>query len=541
LNKIVNAALNMVTADDLKRLQVLRTASLRTFLERRHPTEWTYKIDAPYLDFLEQRGSANEHCKRPDCGLFWYVEEPLAQLYESKLRGDLVFSKQMSTAKKDVKAAKSEKNKAGLDLKKRLKAAKKEADAEFTIGELGRQKKREGLEKRNQESERAAQLRLMRELAKSTEVLVASLRSDGIDVEKYFRDLEIEERREAWDLKFKDMEPVEVEDVVEAQEEEDEEEIEVAETELQRRDRLRLEAKAKREFEEHDVDAREIKELKRIAMIKEKARQLEKEVEKKNKLDIRDGNRWALDRKHELNVREHKVKKEQDLVIADRKEKFKKYQMRLENKAARKRREEESEWKTREQSMEKLRMQWFDEAEEKRKQEEAEAEQLRLEAERNEQARLDQIQEVKRQKDAKLAAKRRKFLAFKQLSLARLGNATWMKKDGAVVFYDAVDWKDSVKAAKEDMVSQGLLEKEEVVVIEEEEEEEEKEKEKEETIEVVKDDLGEYTIIKQGEEAKQAAETAAVAKPKSEWVDEVDVDGKKYQTHIVTGEMRYVK
>jgi len=606
LNKVVNSALTLVGADELKRLTVYRTAELRKYLEDHHPMDWVFKCDPIYFDFCaaQEASSAFEHCRRAGCGLFWYIEEPLSLLYEAKIRSSLMFSKQMSAAKTSVASAKKEKNKVGMDLKKRLKAAKKEADAEFAIGELNRQRKRETLERKNEESDKARKMRLMRDLAKSTEILVASLRSDGVDVEKYFREIEIEERKEAWEKQYENMEAVEVEVEVETVVVE-EEEVEIVESELERRERLREETKQKRESADDEVEMREAKEvsvecgsrfanatsfgppnasllcslrlcshicmaqLKRIAAIKNYARQNEKEAEKQKKLGLRDGNRWCLDRKQELKIEDHKEKKSEKEEELKRKvrresgegkgagddasrneranrsfvrtvwalfntslqEKFKKYLQKVENKAGKKRREEEAEEREREQEMEKRRMVWFDEEESKRALADAEEERLNQKERKKEEERLRLIKEVKRKKQEKLGEKRRKFLAYKSVALSRLGNSTWMKKDGKVVFYDKVGWKEEVGKIKEDLVAQGLMEKDEEKEGEEKEgaEKEEGEEEKEE----VKDDLGEYTIIKQKEE-KVGGGT------KSEWVDEVAEDGRKYQTNQITGEMRFV-
>jgi len=116
------------------------------------------------------------------------VERPLSELYENKIRKKLEFHKKMEDAKVMQKVAKGKKKDYSLDLRRRLKAASEEASSEIMRKNLQDERKMLKLQKKMDEANKKNKLKLMADLARSTEILVASLKSDGVDVEDYFRE-----------------------------------------------------------------------------------------------------------------------------------------------------------------------------------------------------------------------------------------------------------------------------------------------------------------------------------------------------------------
>ena len=546
INRVANAALAKVSVDDLTRLRVTRTSSLRSYLEGNSPGDWAFKCEAGRVDFMEDpaadggatRGPRLDCLDDPSRGLFWYAEEPLSLLLSGKLSRSRAFEEEMTEARREVKVAKREKNREGMDLKKRLKAAKREAAAESAIGALNTQRKREAKERREGEVERAKNARRARELARSTEVLVESLRRDGVDVERYFREVEGEERREAWEKEYQSLEEGAGEDgrgkgegegEGEGEEEPREEAAggDAVETELERRERLRRAAKSARDGADDAAERREARECKRIAWIKSQDKEKEQEERKRLKILERDGNRWALERKQELKTSDHKARKEEDKKEGEREDKFKKYLQKIENKASRKQRDEDKETKDREGAMEKLRMNWFEEAQEQRKRDEEEEGRLRRIEDAKESARAKVAEDARNEKARKLEVRREKFRAHKSLVVLRMASATWMKKEGAVRFYDSVGWREGVEKVKMELVESGVVGMEDVGLANPYGEVEGKEPGTEST--------AGYTIVKQGDgEINGQGE-----KGDAEWIDEISADGKKYQVSAATGEMRF--
>ena len=174
---------------------------------------------------------------------------------------------------------------------------------------------------------------------------------------------------------------------------------------------------------------------------------------------------------------------------------------------------------------------WIKEEETKKEEEEL-AKQAELRKEEEEEKRVqEKIEQVRQVKEAKLKEKREKFVALKRLAMARLGGATWMKKDGAAVFYDTLDWKEKVDAVKEEIKD---VVGEEVLGLGKEEGKE----------------GGEG--IGRGEEAKnkdednedglEAEEKAKERKPSSaSQFIEVEVNGKKMRQNVLTQEYEEIK
>ena len=190
----------LLRSSDLKRLVISRTSSLRRFLSSTHPTTWTFSPLSGHVDFFSTppSGQPSENIIRPSGSLFWMVERPLSELYENKVMKSLKYKTRMEDAIKMQKSAKVKKKNVYLDLKKRLAAASEEAGSEIMRKNLSDERKAQKLQKKMDEANRKNKLKLMSDLARSTEVLVASLKSDGVDVEEYFREQEVDERREAW-------------------------------------------------------------------------------------------------------------------------------------------------------------------------------------------------------------------------------------------------------------------------------------------------------------------------------------------------------
>ena len=267
----------------------------------------------------------------------------------------------MSMARKDKKVAKAKKKNTSLDLKKRLQAATLEASSEILQRSLADEKKMKRLQAKKDELERKTKLRLMRDLARSTEVLVASLKSDNVDVQEYFRERELEDRREAWMLRLGDMKTVEETPSIRSKatttnEDADEDDAMRMETELERRARLRREAKEARDNLENIIEEREEKELERINFLKQQLREHKKKLDRDKKIEARDGRDWILNRKNELNVQDHRKAKEEQKEESKRKLHFDKYYVKLQNKESRARRAKENEWKEREEAEEKVRL-----------------------------------------------------------------------------------------------------------------------------------------------------------------------------------------
>ena len=173
-----------------------------------------------------------------------------------------------------------------------------------------------------------------------------------------------------------------------------------------------------------------------------------------------------------------------------------------------------------------LRQAWSEEAKEKLKIEEEELERLKLVAAEKEKKRLEAVELVRQEKAKKLNEKRQKFVAKKSLIMARLAGSTWMKKDGEAVYYDAVNWKEQVNSAREqvkDLIGEkdGEASLESVAAPGEEEDKEVQE-----------------AVDEGGEETSDAAMPSSKTRDgASEWI-EVEVDGRKVQMNVVTNEYK---
>ena len=272
-----------------------------------------------------------------------------------------------------------------LDLKKRLAAASQEAGSEIMRKNLSDERKAQKLQKKMDDASRKNKLKLMSDLARSTEVLVASLKSDGVDVEEYFREQEVDERREAWMRKFGDLkqvsEPPSVRSHATTQDDEGEgddamrKESEVSlggesiyppffrrlrpltrSSQLERRARLRKEEREKKAWYEETLEEREEMEIQRVHFIKTQTREKMKAAERQKKMDAREQRDWILKRRQDLIVDEHRDKKKVETEEKERKRVFNKYLVKLQNKLGRERKEKDAMWKKREAREEKVRV-----------------------------------------------------------------------------------------------------------------------------------------------------------------------------------------
>ncbi|GMI00302.1 hypothetical protein TrVE_jg1834 [Triparma verrucosa] len=538
LGDVVNKALGTVRVDDLKRVQVLRTARLRRFLEKSHPGEWAFECECDFSDFFallppSKEAEPSKKVMKPSCGLFWLVDAPLSELYSKKLYDDLLFDKQLKEAKGRQKKFKAKKGDKGLDLRKRLGAAKAEANNEFIRNALEDERRQRMKEKKLQEEEERNKRKLMGDLARSTEVLVASLRSDGVDVEEYFREIEMEERREAWMREFGNMQVVE--DVpterTETTVQEEEDDTMRVESELERRARLKKEAREAADELENTLEEREERELARVKFLKQEKKEAEKRKERERKQKLRKGKSWILTRKEDLAKKENSKEKAKEREKEDRVKEFNRWYPKLQNRFSREHRDKEKEWKSREVQERERRENWIKEEETKKEEEEL-TKQAELRKEEEEEKRVqEKIEQVRQVKEAKLKEKREKFVALKRLAMARLGGATWMKKDGAAVFYDTLDWKEKVDAVKEEIKD---VVGEEVLGLGKEEGKEGGEG----------NGRGEEAKNKDedNEDGLEAEEKAKERKPSSaSQFIEVEVNGKKMRQNVLTQEYEEIK
>ena len=167
-----------------------------------------------------------------------------------------------------------------------------------------------------------------------------------------------------------------------------------------------------------------------------------------------------------------------------------------------------------------LRQAWSEEAKEKLKIEEEELERLKLVAAEKEKKRLEAVELVRQEKAKKLNEKRQKFVAKKSLIMARLAGSTWMKKDSEAVYYDAVNWKEQVNSAREqvkDLIGEkdGEASLESVAAPGEEEDKE----------------------VQEAVDEGAAMPSSKTRDGASEWI-EVEVDGRKVQMNVVTNEYK---
>ncbi|GMH83237.1 hypothetical protein TL16_g09528 [Triparma laevis f. inornata] len=534
LTDVVNKALSYVGVDDLKRVQVLRAARLRRFLEKRHPGEWAFECECEFSDFFEMNPPSKESepskkVMKPDSGLFWLVDAPLSELYSKKVYDDLLFERQLKEAKGRQMKGKTKKKDKGLDLRKRLGAAKEEANNEFIRNSMEEEKKRRIKEKKREEESEKNKKKLMKDLARSTEVLVASLRSDGVDVEEYFREVEMEERREAWIRDFGNMQVVEdvVTERTETSVEEEDDDAMRVEGELERRARLKKEARETADELENTLEEREEREIARVKFLKQEKKEAEKRKERERKLKLREGKSWVLTRKEDLAKKENSKEKAKEREKEDRVKEFNRYHVRLQNKLSRDHRDKEGEWKKRELQEREKRDNWIREEEKKKEEEELVRRAEMKEEEEAEKRAQEKISAIRLVKSEKLKEKREKFVALKRLALARLGGATWMKKDGAAVFYDMLNWKEKVDKVKEEIKE---IVGEEVLGLgaagEEGEGGEEQEKENE--------DGG-------GEDKKDEYKDKNRRPSSASQFIEVEVNGKKMRQNVVTQEYEEIK
>ena len=63
LADMANSALSFTKPEDLKRIMMLRTARLRRFLERSHPTEWAFQCECEALDFFDMQPPSAEQVR----------------------------------------------------------------------------------------------------------------------------------------------------------------------------------------------------------------------------------------------------------------------------------------------------------------------------------------------------------------------------------------------------------------------------------------------------------------------------------------------
>mmetsp|Transcript_15075 Transcript_15075/g.31062 ORF Transcript_15075/g.31062 Transcript_15075/m.31062 type:complete len:1056 (+) Transcript_15075:7-3174(+) len=541
--RIMSEALTLVKAEDLKRLVISRTSALRRFLSSSHPTTWSYSPVSGYIDFFSTppSGQPCENIIRPSGGLFWMVERPLSELYENKVRKRLEYDKKMEDAKTSQKVAKIKKKDTSLDLKKRLAAASQEAGSEIMRKNLSDERKMQKLRKRMDEANRKNKLKLMADLARSTEILVASLKSDGVDVEEYFKEQEVEERREAWMRKFGDLKPVSeppsVRSHATTQDESNEDDSMRKESELERRARLRKEEREKREWYENTLEEREEKEIQRVHFIKTQYREKLKASERKKKMDEREERDWILKRRQDLIIEEHRGKKKEENEEKERKRIFNKYLVKLQNKVGRERKEMDATWKKREAAEEKIRQVWNEEIENKRKEREAEIERLRLVEEEKERERQEILLAAKAEAAKKLKMKQDKFKALKSLVLARLSGSTWVKKDGENKYYDAVNWREAVENVRSEVKD----------ILGEEEEEEEDEKGGKDRVIGDEMDLNSEQDSSNKQDGRSMQEETQIPaspaeepkRPTTEWID-IEVNGKVIQQNIRTQEFKEI-
>ena len=298
----------------------------------------------------------------PSYGLFWLVEAPLSELYEKKLHDKLTWNKQMKEAKANQLKSKSRKTNRGLNLKKRLAAASAEANSEYMCKTLSDEKKLRKLQEKLAEKDKKNKLKLMKDLARSTEVLVASLKSDGVDIEEYFREAELDERREAWMRDFGDLQVVEEAPTERSYattvEENDEADAMRVESEIERRNRLRREEREARDDLENTLEEREEREMMRVKYLKQQKKDNEKKKERDRKIKNREGKDWILTRKHELEKIDYSKQNAAKKEANERKARFVSYQAKVQKKFGRIKKDKEQEWKRREIKEREKREDW---------------------------------------------------------------------------------------------------------------------------------------------------------------------------------------
>ena len=189
----------------------------------------------------------------------------------------------------------------------RLAAAASEAEGEMMQNALKDEKKLERQRIATEKEQRHQKLSLMKDLARSTKILVASLKADGVNVEEYFRNQELEERKAELMRQFENMSQRSYSTVIsnEGSARSGEDNLDglgAIETELQRRERLREEQKKEKQTEESDAMLREELERKRIDIINEEEKNRRMTEKKNTALKKKADREFILERRRDLKI-----------------------------------------------------------------------------------------------------------------------------------------------------------------------------------------------------------------------------------------------
>jgi len=536
--EICNSSLSLLNSSDLKRLLVTRTASLRSFLDKSHPSDWMFEVDCePFNFFGGWVTTPQQNVRSAGGGLYWFVDSPLSELYEKKNRNSKKWKKKMKSAREMQKAGAKQKKDGSLDLRRRLAAAKAEAEGETARGLLESEKKAERRRKEMEEEERQEQLEHMKDLARSTKILVASLKADGVNVEEYFKRIEIEERKEELQRQIDMMSQasnstVEPSLASNRSNENAGDGLGMVETELQRRDRLKEESKKAKESEESNAVLREELERKRIEIINEEEANRKKNEKKVAALKKKEDREYILTRMRELKTMEKKKEIAETKLQSERKKHFDKYFNKIQRKVEKVERDRRNEERHREDREEKRRIAWKAEEDEKERLKEEEEFERKRKEEEKEEKRKAEIEAIRKKKQEAINEKKKMFANLNVLADQRLAEGcTWLRdKNGDLKFYDRVEWPEEALKLRE---TYGLVKEVEVIEVTTEADEG-GENNNESAVDEAKieEDVTRKTGIAAGSSGGKGG-------GESEWIAMEDKAGKRYLYNQVRDEMKY--